>query len=57
MRFAISIPQNIPDGSFDPARFRDYLTRAESQGFHSAWTQEAVLGKVGLLIIKYALNE
>ena len=44
MRFAISIPQHVPDGTFDPARLRDYLTRAESLGFHSAWTQEAVLG-------------
>ena len=44
MRFAISIPQHVPDGTFDPTRLRDYLTRAESLGFHSAWTQEAVLG-------------
>ena len=42
MRFAISIPQRIPDGTFDPARLRDYLIRAESLGFQSAWTQEAV---------------
>ncbi|HEY6542076.1 MAG TPA: LLM class flavin-dependent oxidoreductase [Ktedonobacteraceae bacterium] len=44
MRFAISIPQHVPDGTFDPARLRDYLSRAEELGFHSAWTQEAVLG-------------
>lgn len=44
MRFAISIPQHVPDGTFDPARLRDYLIRAEELGFHSAWTQEAVLG-------------
>jgi probable F420-dependent oxidoreductase len=44
MRFAISIPQRVPDGTFDPTRLRNYLTRAESLGFHSAWTQEAVLG-------------
>jgi len=44
MRFAISIPQQVPDGTFDPARLRDYLSRAEELGFHSAWTQEAVLG-------------
>ena len=44
MRFAISIPQRFADGTFDPIRLRDYLTRAESLGFHSAWTQEAVLG-------------
>ncbi|MBO0797067.1 MAG: LLM class flavin-dependent oxidoreductase, partial [Ktedonobacteraceae bacterium] len=44
MHFAISIPQRYADGTFDPVRLRDYLTRAESLGFHSAWTQEAVLG-------------
>jgi probable F420-dependent oxidoreductase len=44
MRFAISIPQRAASGTFDPIRLRDYLTRAESLGFHSAWTQEAVLG-------------
>lgn len=49
MRFAISIPQRVPDGTFDPVRLRDYLTRAESLGFHSAWTQEAVLGSAPTL--------
>ena len=49
MRFAISIPQRIPDGTFDPARLRDYLNRAESLGFESAWTQEAVLGSAPTL--------
>src|SRR3989475_9326940 len=44
MRFAISIPQHVSDGTFDPARLCDYLSRAEELGFHSAWTQEAVLG-------------
>src|SRR5256886_10710312 len=49
MRFAISIPQRIPDGTFDPARLRDYLIRAESFGFESAWTQEAVLSSAPTL--------
>jgi probable F420-dependent oxidoreductase len=49
MRFAISIPQQVPDGTFDPARLRDYLTRAEALGFHSAWTQEAVIGSAPTL--------
>ncbi len=44
MRFAISLPQRFADGTFDPIRLRDYVTRTESLGFHSAWTQEAVLG-------------
>ena len=49
MRFALSIPQHVPNGTFDPAKLRDYLTRAESFGFHSAWTQEAVLGSAPTL--------
>ena len=44
MRFAISIPQHFADGTFDPASLRSYLSRAEELSFHSAWTQEAVLG-------------
>jgi probable F420-dependent oxidoreductase len=44
VRFAISIPQHVPDGSFDPPAIRDYLTRAEERGFESGWTQEQVLG-------------
>jgi len=44
MRFAISIPQLVEDGTFDPAAFREYLTRAEALGFESAWTSESTLG-------------
>jgi probable F420-dependent oxidoreductase len=44
MRFAVSIPQHVADGEFDPAGFRDYLARAEALGFESAWTQEQILG-------------
>ncbi|HEX9066020.1 MAG TPA: LLM class flavin-dependent oxidoreductase [Streptosporangiaceae bacterium] len=44
MRFALAIPQFYADGEFDPAGFRRYLARAEELGFHSAWTQESVLG-------------
>ncbi len=46
MRFAISIPQHVADGTFDPAGLRAYLTRAEALGFDSAWTQEQVLGSM-----------
>jgi hypothetical protein len=46
VRFAISIPQHIADGSFDPATMRGYLARAEELGFASAWTQEQVLGMI-----------
>src|SRR5882762_7713558 len=44
MRFAISIPQFVSDGEFDPARFRAYMARAEGLGFESAWTLEQTLG-------------
>ncbi len=46
MQFAISIPQFVADGTFDPARFRAYLGRAEELGFHSGWTAEQVLGSM-----------
>lgn len=46
MRFAVSIPQFVGDGAFDPAKFRDHMARAEALGFHSAWTQEQVLGSM-----------
>jgi probable F420-dependent oxidoreductase len=49
VRFAIPIPQQVPDGEFDPAGFRAYLARAEAFGFHSAWTQEQVLGSAPYL--------
>jgi len=49
MRFAISIPQFVADGTFDPAGLRGYLAQAEALGFESAWTQEQVLGSIPLL--------
>lgn len=49
MRYAISIPQHVPDGTFDPAGLRAYLTRAEELGFESAWTVEQVMGTRPLL--------
>jgi probable F420-dependent oxidoreductase len=49
MRFAISIPQTVADGDFDPDSLRGYLARAEALGFESAWTQEQVLGSMPLL--------
>lgn len=42
-RFAIAIPQFFADGTFDPARFRAYLERAEALDFESGWTMEQVL--------------
>ena len=49
MRFAISIPQFVADGAFDPAGLRAYLARAEALGFDSAWTLEQVLGTMPTL--------
>src|SRR5215470_1258805 len=49
MRFAISVPQIVADGGFDPAGLRAHLRRAEALGFHSAWTQEHVFGTEPLL--------
>jgi probable F420-dependent oxidoreductase len=49
MRFAISIPQLVEDGAFDPDAMQRYLARAEALGFESGWTQEQVLGTVPVL--------
>jgi probable F420-dependent oxidoreductase len=49
MQFAISIPQLVADGAFDPAAFRAYMARAESLGFESAWTMEQILGATPFL--------
>jgi probable F420-dependent oxidoreductase len=49
MRFAISIPQVVPDGTFDPAALRAYLAAAEELGFEGAWTGEQVLGTLPML--------
>jgi probable F420-dependent oxidoreductase len=49
VQFAISIPQLVADGAFDPAAMRGYLARAEELGFASAWTQEQVLGAAPVL--------
>jgi probable F420-dependent oxidoreductase len=45
MRFAISLPQACPDGSFDPAAFAAYVLRAEALGFESAWTMDQTFGR------------
>jgi probable F420-dependent oxidoreductase len=49
VRFAISVPQQVADGTFDPAAMRAYLARAEELGFAGAWAQEQVIGTVPLL--------
>ena len=45
MRFAISLPQGCPDGTFDPARFAAYVLRAEELGFESVWTMDQTFGR------------
>ncbi len=42
----IAIPQTFLGGSVDTRRIRDFLTRAESLGFESAWVLEQVLGTI-----------
>jgi probable F420-dependent oxidoreductase len=49
MRFAISIPQYVPEAGFEPARFCAFLQRAEKLGFESGWTQEQILGSAPTL--------
>jgi probable F420-dependent oxidoreductase len=49
LRFAISIPQLVADGEFNPVEFRNYLARAEGLGFDSGWTLEQVLGSAPML--------
>jgi len=49
MRFAISIPQEVTDGAFNPNRLRAYLQRAEDLGFDSAWVAEQVLSSAPFL--------
>lgn len=49
MRFAISIPQIVASGGFDPSSFRDFLVRAEELDFESAWVQEQVIGPAPVL--------
>jgi probable F420-dependent oxidoreductase len=46
IRYAIPLPQHIPDGSFRPNELRSYLARGEVLGFESAWITEQVLGRI-----------
>src|SRR6516225_9229281 len=45
MRFSVSLPQGVADGSFDPDAFQAYVQRADELGFEAAWTMEQVLGE------------
>ena len=43
---AVTIPHTFPDRPIEPRLIRQYLTRAEALGFHSAWVAEQVLGGI-----------
>jgi probable F420-dependent oxidoreductase len=43
---AVAIPQTFPGRPIEPRMIRDYLTRAEALGFHSAWVVEQILGSI-----------
>ncbi len=45
----VAIPQTFADGVVDPRRIRQFLHAAESQGFHSAWVVEQILGSMASL--------
>jgi alkanesulfonate monooxygenase SsuD/methylene tetrahydromethanopterin reductase-like flavin-dependent oxidoreductase (luciferase family) len=45
MRFAISLPQDCPDGTFDPPAFAAYVLRAGELGFESAWAMDQTFGR------------
>ncbi len=45
----VAIPQTFRDGAVDPRRIADFLRRAETLGFHSAWVVEQILGAMATL--------
>ncbi|MEU4342853.1 LLM class flavin-dependent oxidoreductase [Nocardia sp. NPDC023852] len=49
MRYAISVPQHVDDGAFQPTELRAYLNRAEELGFESAWMTEQIVGSAASL--------
>jgi probable F420-dependent oxidoreductase len=49
IRFAVSLPQQVADGTFDPGAFRAYARRAEELGLDSAWTREATLAPTPMI--------
>ena len=47
--FGIAIPQMFPDGKIDPPLIRDFVSRADALGYHSAWVQDHLLGDMPAL--------
>ena len=49
LTLGVAIPQTFPDGRVDPRGIRDFLQRAETLGFHSAWVVEHMFGTIPAL--------
>ena len=48
-QFGIAIPQVSLNGDFDAALISRFVTQVESQGYHSGWVQERMLGGLATL--------
>ena len=46
IELAVAIPQTFPGTPLDPDRIREFLTRADTLGFHSAWVVEQIVGRI-----------
>ena len=46
IELAVSIPQTFAGSPVDPTLIRNYLARAETLGFHSAWVVEQIVGSI-----------
>lgn len=46
IELAVSIPQTFAGRPLDPSFIRNYLARAETLGFHSAWVVEQIVGSI-----------
>jgi probable F420-dependent oxidoreductase len=45
-RLGVAIPQTVLSGRFDAPAIREFLARAETLGFESAWVVEQILGSI-----------
>jgi probable F420-dependent oxidoreductase len=49
VRLAVGIPQTFGQGPVDTRKIREFLVRAETLGFESAWVAEQILGSIASL--------
>ena len=49
LQIGIALPQVFPDGAVDLGLIRNFVTRAEALGYHSAWVQEQTMGGTATL--------